>query len=639
MATTYTIEDIKKYAEERGGWCLSDEYRNMKTKLKWVCANEHYFEKTFEKIKYKNSWCWECRKEELAKERRKYSIKDMMQFANTRNGECISEGFTNTNYKLTWKCEKGHVWDASYETVKKGHWCSECAGNNKKTKEYILEIAKKFNVQWIPSEYQGVKEKMQWRCIKGHVFNKTLDLIQRGSGCPECYEEVRGEKRRMYSIEDIMRVADEKGGRVISKEYKNYNEQLMWECEKGHQFSMKFGHVKDGHWCKVCGYEKVAESRRVYSIVDMKLLAKKYNGECLSERFISTSHPLKWKCANGHYFEKAYGYLQRGQWCSTCGLGLNERKTRFIFENIFSAPFPKTREELGTGLELDGYNKKLRLAFEYEGEQHYYFIKLFHREKEGFLAQKARDEEKRKLCKEQGLNLIEVPYWLETDEEKIDFIFEKIKGLNIDTEVSVPYVKRKMKDFYNISPQLEELKICAMEQGGELLSDTYIASNVKLLWRCKEGHKFWKVPIEVKKGQWCKKCGYELMKRKITIHTIEEMRQIAREHGGECLSEEYINSRSHLTWKCKEGHVFKKNQEKIKAGQWCPKCQQKIKLENIRRKGFEKCLSLAEERGGKLISDTYVSSTSNLKWQCKIGHTFERSRTIVQIGKWCKECF
>ncbi|MFJ8259236.1 hypothetical protein ACIQ4Z_18640 [Peribacillus asahii] len=134
MVMEYTIEDMKKYAEERGGRCLSDEYRNMKTKLKWVCANEHYFEKSFDKIKNRNSWCSECRKRELAKERRKYSIEDMRQFAATHNGECISKEFTNTNNKLTWKCEKGHVWNASYETVKKGHWCGECAGNTKKNK-------------------------------------------------------------------------------------------------------------------------------------------------------------------------------------------------------------------------------------------------------------------------------------------------------------------------------------------------------------------------------------------------------------------------------------------------------------------------------------------------------------------------
>lgn len=638
MTTIYTIENIRKYAEERGGRCLSDQYHNMKTNLQWICAKGHFFEKTFDKIKNKNSWCSKCTNEELATKRRKYSIEDMRHIAATRNGECLSKKFTNTNKKLKWNCEQGHVWNASYETIKKGHWCGECAGNTKKNEEHILAIAKKFNVEWIPSEYQGTKVKMQWRCSKGHVFNKSLDLLQRGSGCAKCYEEVRGDKRRIYSIEDAMYVAVKKGGRIISKEYKNSYEKLIWECKKGHQFPMKFGHVKDGHWCKECGYEKVAESRRLYTISDMDQLAKKYNGECLSNIYISTSHPLEWRCANGHIFKKSYSHLIRGQWCPVCGLGLNERKTRFIFENIFKSPFPKTRKELATALELDGYNEKLSLAFEYQGEQHYHYLKPFHREERDLLSQQVRDEEKRRQCCEKGIKLIEVPYWLETDEDKITFVFEKVKELNIEPKISLAHMERKMKDFYNISPQLVELKICAMKRSGELLSESYISSTFKMKWRCKEGHEFWKVPIEVKKGQWCKKCGYESMRKKITTHTIEEMREIAKEFGGECCSKEYFNSRSQLEWKCKEGHLFFKNQEGIKAGQWCPECQKKIKQENNKNKGFEKCLLLAEERAGTLLSATYISSTSKMKWQCKSGHIFERSRTDVQIGKWCKDC-
>lgn len=634
--TIYTIEDMKKIASQKGGHCLSNEYINMKTALLWKCGQGHVFKKTFDSIKNKNSWCTSCTKVKVAKKRRKYTLEQMKKFASQKGGECLSTEFKNTNNKLRWNCRNGHIWEASYETVKK-HWCGRCAGNTKKTMEDIYKIANKLNLECLSTKYVNAKEKMIWKCYKGHVFYKMLDHLQRGSGCPDCYEEVRGEKRRVYTIEDACREAEKVGGNCLSREYKNYNDKLEWECVNGHKFDMKFGHVKDGHWCRICGYEKIAKSRRSYTIEDMREIASKYGGECLSIKYHSINKKLKWKCSNGHEFEKSYGHISRGQWCSVCSLGLNESKCRYILENLFKSSFPKTRKELISGLELDGYNSSLKLAFEYQGEQHYQFIKPFHRSKEDFLNQLKRDAAKRKECKELGIHLLEVPYWLD-DEGKINFIIEELTRFGLSSKINVKHMKRKMKNFYKTSNQLNELQEIAEQRGGKLLSDTYMSCQTKMLWRCKEGHKFWKVPSQVKQGQWCKICGLVSMAKKITIHTIEEMQEIAKKYGGKCLSEEYFNSRTKLIWKCNKGHVFKKNQENIKAGQWCPECKKENIKENNRRKGLEKCIQLAKEREGELLSAKYTLSTSKLCWICKEGHTFEYSRTEVQTGKWCKKC-
>lgn len=61
-------------------------------------------------------------------------------------------------------------------------------------------------------------------------------------------------------------------------------------------------------------------------------------------------------------------------------------------------------------LELDCFSEKLKLALEYNGKQHYDFIPKFHNTKADFFNQKYRDDIKRRLCMENGIDLIEVPY-------------------------------------------------------------------------------------------------------------------------------------------------------------------------------------------------------------------------------------
>ena len=65
------------------------------------------------------------------------------------------------------------------------------------------------------------------------------------------------------------------------------------------------------------------------------------------------------------------------------------------------------RLSTGRPMELDIYLPKEKLAFEYQGEAHYMDIYALGNR----WRQKQRDEEKRQICLENGITLIEVPYW------------------------------------------------------------------------------------------------------------------------------------------------------------------------------------------------------------------------------------
>ncbi|UUT40488.1 Uvr/REP helicase [carnivorous sponge associated iridovirus] len=109
-----------------------------------------------------------------------------------------------------------------------------------------------------------------------------------------------------------------------------------------------------------------------------------------------------------------------------------ETECRRVIEKLLGKPFPKTRpnfmlnEVSGHNLELDCYNDELKLAVEYNGEQHYKYIPYFHKTKDAFYNLKYRDEMKQRLCKQNGVRLITVPY---TEKNISEFITKQLENL------------------------------------------------------------------------------------------------------------------------------------------------------------------------------------------------------------------
>lgn len=122
----------------------------------------------------------------------------------------------------------------------------------------------------------------------------------------------------------------------------------------------------------------------------------------------------------------------------------NERIVRSIFERLLDVKFPKIRGLFSNPkMELDGYcdtcgnNSDIKIAFEYQGEQHYNYVPYFHGENPdiGYInlqKQQENDMIKQIECQLLGINLIEIPFYVKNKEmfikAKISAIF-KSKGI------------------------------------------------------------------------------------------------------------------------------------------------------------------------------------------------------------------
>ena len=284
-------------------------------------------------------------------------------------------------------------------------------------------------------------------------------------------------------------------------------------------------------------------------------------------------------------------------------------------------------------MELDGYCDKYKLAFEHQGRQHYKVDGFFIKSKKDLARRKKLDEIKIDLCNKMGIKLIvipEIPTRLKVEKVK-EYIKKECIRLKISLPTEYDSIDVDLRKAYTSEDLLEELKELAKTKGGICLSDVYLGTQSNMTWQCQEGHQWTATPNKIKRGSWCPICAGNI------VLTIDEIKKIAVLREGECLSDEYVNNRTALLWRCKEGHEWKAAADNIKSGTWCPKCGIK-KRADLQKSNIKKIQAIAKERKGKLISKKYKSTHSKLTWECEYGHQWDAVPSAVRRGSWCPTC-
>ncbi|MDE2425695.1 MAG: hypothetical protein KGO96_07295 [Elusimicrobia bacterium] len=136
ISRRHFIEDCHRLAFLKEGKCLSNEYNNVHTKLKWQCKEGHVWESDYHSIK-RNSWCPECNFNN-----KRNTLEDCKKIALSWNGSCLSEQYKNNHTKLKWQCQNNHIWEAIYNNIQKGEWCPYCIHRHSKAELEIYNYIK-----------------------------------------------------------------------------------------------------------------------------------------------------------------------------------------------------------------------------------------------------------------------------------------------------------------------------------------------------------------------------------------------------------------------------------------------------------------------------------------------------------------
>jgi hypothetical protein len=357
------------------------------------------------------------------------------------------------------------------------------------TIEEMQEIAAARGGLCLSTHYVNANTPLEWECTEGHRWRAAPSGVKHGNWCAIC---VRGPA---LTLTDMQCVARERGGRCLSERYVNSITPMEWECADGHRWFANAGNVRRGAWCSVCGHQ-----RRRVSLADIQSAAAKLGGRCLSEKRVDATSPLLFECSAGHRWEAKLASIRAGMWCAQCRYD----RRRTPIETMHSYAASHGGQCLSEAYTSKRQRLRWRCAKGDEWESTATIVKqrtwcpqcAIERGRTGI-------DRMHEIAVERGGRCLSVCYV----NAKTRLNWQCAAGHAWEMTPSAAQRGRWCIYCSGSRHSLGEMQALARARGGECVSDTYVAVNRNMEWRCGYGHTWSTKPAVVLRGHWCPECA------------------------------------------------------------------------------------------------------------------------------------
>lgn len=343
----------------------------------------------------------------------------------------ISSEFVNVDTKMSFQCECGEVFEATFYKFKNNNKrrCSKCTKqepwNEKRVMEYLENNSKCKLITFTRGENYRILLKLECACGKEFDTDLQYFIRKKSKSCNYCSEY------KYYDIEMIKEyVKNNSKCEVLDDNYVNIETPIRFRCKCGEEFKTTFTNFmkQNKRHCDKCGIER-ASIKKSYTFEEVKqyiennstckLLSKEYNG-CYDK--------LELLCECGEKFFVSFDKFKNQGVnnkvrCDICNkrisLPARNIKDFLIANNInFEREYVFKDCRYKKCLPFDFYLPDKNICIEYDGEFHYKELSIGN----DLELQKTRDRIKTNYCVENNIKLIRIPYW---ENDKIEDILEK----------------------------------------------------------------------------------------------------------------------------------------------------------------------------------------------------------------------
>ena len=225
---------------------------------------------------------------------------------------------------------------------------------------------------------------------------------------------------RRLTYEEVQKRIEERGCKLLSKEYYRNSDKLDILCPQGHTFKMKLNDFSNGHGCPYCA----GLARHSYEYIKEQI--EKEGFVLLSKEYKNARQKLDMICPNGHEVSVTWNNFYFGFRCKQCHNSKGEIEISKVLDNM-SIKYKHHHHfedcKYINTLEFDFYIPSMNICIEFDGEQHFRPVAFGNmtdeQAKQQFEINKKRDEIKNTYCEQNKIKLIRIPYW---DFDKIEKI-------------------------------------------------------------------------------------------------------------------------------------------------------------------------------------------------------------------------
>ena len=186
---------------------------------------------------------------------------------------------------------------------------------------------------WDPSSVKsGSRQKLSWKCEKGHQYSAVVSSRTRGSGCPVCsglqvligYNDLRTK---------FPLIAAEADGWDPTTVTPGSTQKKNWKCDMGHQYPSAVKSRTNGNGCPICSGKVV-----LVGFNDLKTrfpeIAAEADGWDPTSVTAASGRKMTWRCGLGHQYLTVVKSRTYGSGCPICDgkqvlVGFNDLKTKF----------------------------------------------------------------------------------------------------------------------------------------------------------------------------------------------------------------------------------------------------------------------------------------------------------------------
>jgi very-short-patch-repair endonuclease len=237
--------------------------------------------------------------------------------------------FKGTHKKYLFNCNIcNHEFYGQISCISKGTWCSYCSNNKLcDNNNCIICFDKSFashekSIYWNnenklkPREiFKYCNEKFKFNCNCGHIFEKSLNIINKGSWCPYCCipsQKICDNNNCNKCFENSFASHEKsvywsnKNKEIPRNINKNSENLYYFDCLCGHEIYMRLHNINQGSWCYYCSGHKLCNNN------DCK--------DCFNKSFASHIKSKYWSNKNKEIQRDVFKYSAKKYYffCDTC---------------------------------------------------------------------------------------------------------------------------------------------------------------------------------------------------------------------------------------------------------------------------------------------------------------------------------